>query len=74
MHTKVTFVSTTKVGEIPTNILKLLLFTISLHFVKSKQISPYRKLNLLLTSSIDFVFLPREMKKTRADQGIPLAF
>ena len=31
-------------------------FTINLHFVKSKQISAYRKLNLPLTKSIYFVY------------------
>ena len=53
----------TKIGENTTNILKLLLFTINLHFVTSNQISAYRKLNFPLTSSICFVFLPLEMQK-----------
>ena len=53
----------TTIGESKTNILKLLFFTLNLHFVKSNQISPYRKLNLSLTSSIYFVFLPLEMQK-----------
>ena len=55
--------STTKIGENTTNISKLLFFTINLHFVTSNQISTYRKLNLPLTSSIYFVFLPLEMQK-----------
>ena len=56
--------SATKIGENTTNILKLLFFTINLHFVTSNQISTYRKLNLPLTSSIYFVFLSLEMQKT----------
>ena len=55
--------SGTKIGENTTNISKLLLFTINLHFVTLNQISTYRKLNLPLTSSIYFVFLPLEMQK-----------
>ena len=55
--------SATKIGENTTNISKLLFFTINLHFVTSNQISTYRKLNLPLTSSIYFVFLPLEMQK-----------
>ena len=55
--------STTKIGENTTNISKLLFFTINLSFVTSNQISTYRKLNLPLTSSIYFVFLPLEMQK-----------
>ena len=54
--------SATKIGESATNILKLLSITINLHFVKSKQKSTYRKLNLALTSSIYFVVLPLEMQ------------
>ena len=54
--------SATKIGESTTNILKLLSITIHLHFVKSKQKSTYRKLNLALTSSIYFVVLPLEMQ------------
>ena len=60
---KVIFESDTKIGEKTTNILKLLFFTINLHFVKSNQISACRKLNLPLTTSIYFVFLPLEMQK-----------
>ena len=60
---KVTFVSPTKTGENKTNILKLLFFLINLHFVLLNQISPYRKLNFPLTSSIYFAFLPPEMQK-----------
>ena len=67
--------SATKIGENTTNILKLLFFIINLHSVTSNQISTYRKLNLPLTSSIYFVFLPLEMqKKTRTDQSIPRVF
>ena len=55
--------SATKMGENPTNILKLLFFAINLHFVTLNQISTYRKLNLPITSSIYFVFLPLEMQK-----------
>ena len=47
--------STTKVGENITNILKLLFFTINLHFVVSKQISR--------TSSVYLVFLPLEVQR-----------
>ena len=43
--------------------LKLLFFTINVHFITLKQISTYRKLNLPLTSSIYFVFLLLEMQK-----------
>ena len=72
---KVILVSASKIGESTTNILKLLFFTIDLHFVKLKQISTYRKLNLTLTSSIHFVFLPLEMKKMAAtDQSKALVF
>ena len=67
--------STTKIGENTTNILKLLFFIINLHSVTSNQIPTYRKLNLPLTSSIYFVFWPLEMqKKTRTDQSIPRVF
>ena len=53
---------TTKIGENTTNILKLLFFTINLHFVTSNQISTY--------SSIYFLFLPLEMqKKKRLEQA-----
>ena len=55
--------SPTKIGENTTNILKLLVFLINLHFVLLNQISPYRKLNFPLTSSIYFAFLPPEMQK-----------
>ena len=50
-------------------------FVINLHSVTSNQISKYRNLNLPLTSSIYFVFLPLEMqKKTQTDQSIPCVF
>ena len=55
--------SATKIGKKTTIILKLLFFTINLHFVTSKQISTYKKLNLPLISSICFVFLLLEMQK-----------
>ena len=63
LQTEVIFVSATKIGKNTTNILKLLFFIISLHFVTSNQISTYRELNSSLTSSIYFVFLPLEMQK-----------
>ena len=53
----------TKIDKNTTNILKLLLFIIKLHFVASNQLSTDRKLNLPLTSSIYFVFFPLEMQK-----------
>ena len=59
---KVIFASATKIGESATKILKLLFFTINLH-CQMKSISTSRKLNLSLTSSIHFVFLPLEMQK-----------
>ena len=61
LQTKFVFVSTTKIGENTTNILKLPFFTINLQFATLNQISTYRKLNLPLTNSIYFVFLPLEM-------------
>ena len=60
---KIIFMSATKIDESTTNILKLMFLTMNLHFVKSNQISTYIKLNLPLTSSIYFVFLPLEMQK-----------
>ena len=67
--------SPTKIGESTTNITKLLFFTINLHFVTSNQIYPFRKLNLPLSSSISFVFLPLEMqKKTQTDESMPRVF
>ena len=71
--------SATKIGENTTNILKLPIFIINLHFVASDQIFTYRKLNLSLTSSIYFVFLPLEMQKTLineqwTDKSIPHVF
>ena len=71
---KVIFVSATKTGENTTNIWKLLFFTINLHFVTSNQISTYRKLNLPLTSSIYFVFLPLEMQKRLEQTKVYHAF
>ena len=55
--------STTKIGKNATNISKLLSFILNLYFATSNQISAYRKLNLPLTSSIYFVFLPLEIQK-----------
>ena len=71
--------SATKIGQNTTNILKLPVFIINLHFVASNQIFTYRKLNLSLTSSIYFVFLPLEMQKTLineqwTDKSIPHVF
>ena len=67
--------SVTKIGESTTKISKLMCFTINLHFVKSNQISTYRKLNFPLTSSIYFVFLPLKMqKRLEQTKGIPLVF
>ena len=60
---KVIFVSTTKIGKNTTNIFKRLFLTINLHFVTSKQIPTYIKLNLPLISSTYFVFLPLEVQK-----------
>ena len=59
---EVIFVSATKIVENTKNILKLLFFTINLNFATSNQISTYKKLNLPLTSSNYFVFLPLEMQ------------
>ena len=55
--------STTKIGGNTTNILKLPFFIVNLHFVTTNQLSTSRKLNLSLTSSVYFVFLPLEMQK-----------
>ena len=74
LWTKVIFVSATKIGQNATNISKLLFFTINLHFVTSNQISTYRKLNLPLTSSIYFVFLPLEMQKRLKQTKVCHAF
>ena len=77
-HVLWALITTTKIvikllkGESTTNILKLLFFTKNLHFVKSNQISTYRKLNLPLTSSIYFVFLP--VKMTGTGQSVPVVF
>ena len=60
--------SATKLGESTTTILKLIFFTINLHFVKSNLRSTYRKLNFPLTSSYYFFFLPLEMQKKRLEQ------
>ena len=66
--------SATKICENTTNISKLLFFTINLHFVRSNQISPYWKLNLPLSSSIYFVFLPLEMQKRLKQTKVCHAF
>ena len=66
--------SATKIDENTTNISKLLFFTINLHFVRSNQISPYWKLNLPLSSSIYFVFLPLEMQKRLKQTKVCHAF
>ena len=46
------FLSATKINGNKTNILNCCFFTINLHFVTSKKITAYRKLNSPLTSSI----------------------
>ena len=74
LQMKVIFVSATKIDENTTNISKLLFFTINLHFVTSNQISTFRKLNLLLSSSIYFVFLPLEMQKRLKQTKVCHAF
>ena len=66
--------STTKIGENTTKILKLLLFIIKLLFVASIQLSTNRKLNLPLTSSVYFVFFPLEMQKRLKQTKIYHAF
>ena len=66
--------SVTKIGENTTNILKLLFFTLNLYFLTSNQISTYRKLNLPLTSSIYFVFLPLEIQKRLEQTKVYHAF
>ena len=64
----------TKIGKNTTNILKLLLFIIKLHFVTSNQLSTDRNLNLPLTSSIYFVFFPLEMQKRLKQTKVYHAF
>ena len=71
---KVIFVSTTKISKNTTNILKLLCFTVNLHSVNSNQISTDRKLNLPLTSSVYFIFLPLEMQKRLEQTKVYHAF
>ena len=66
--------SATKIGKNTTNISKLLFFTINLHFITLNQISTNRKLNLPLTSSIYFVFLPLEMQKRLKQTKVCHAF
>ena len=66
--------SATKIGENTINILKLMLFTINLYFVTSNQISTYWKLNLPLTSSIYFVFLPLEIQNRLEQTKVYHAF
>ena len=70
LYTKVIFVSATKHNQH----FKTAVFHNK--FVKSNQISTYRKLNLPLTSSISFDFLltSRGAKKIRTDQSIPHVF
>ena len=71
---KLIFVSATKIGENTNSILKLLSFTINLHFVTSNQISTYRKLNLSLTGSIYFVFLHIELEERHEQTKVYRAF
>ena len=66
--------SATKIGEKTINILKLMFFTINLYVVTSNQISTYRKLNLPLTSSIYFVFLPLEIQNRLEQTKVYHAF
>ena len=66
--------SATKIGRNTTNTLKLLSFTINLHFVTSNQIFTDRKLNLSFTSSIYVSFLPLEMQKWLEQTKIYHAF
>ena len=64
--------SATKIGKNRTNILKLLFFTINLHFATSNQMFTYRK-----ASHKQYLFrllTTRNAKKTWTDQSIPRAF
>ena len=58
-----------QIGESMTNILKLLFFTVNLHFVKSKQISTYRKLNFPFPSSLFSLLTCRNAKRTQKDES-----
>ena len=71
---KVIFVSATKIGENTTNILKLLFFTMNLHFVTWNQLSTFRKLNLPLIRSVYFAFFPIEMQKRLEQTKVYHAF
>ena len=53
---------------------QLLFFTINLYFATSNQISTYRELNLPLSSSIYFGFLPLEMQKRLKQTKVCHAF
>ena len=53
---------------------KLLFSAINLHSVTSNQIYTFRKLNLPLTSSIYFIFLPLEMQKRLKQTKVCHAF
>ena len=54
---------------------KLLFFTINLHFLRPKEVSTYRKLNLTLITSFYLVFFTfRSAKKTLTEQSIPHTF
>ena len=66
--------SATKIGKNTINILKLLYFTINLHFVTSNLIFTDRKLNLSFTSSIYVAFVALECKNDSTDQNIPRLF
>ena len=46
-------------------ILKLVFFTLTLHFLTSNEITTHRNLSLPLTSSIYLVFLPLEIQTDR---------
>ena len=70
--------SARKKNKNTTGILKLLFFTINVHFITSNQILTYRKSDLPLTSGIYLVFLLLEMqgrlKQTRQYQTFLLFY
>ena len=66
--------SAPKIGENTTNILKLLFFTMNLHFFIWNQLITFRKLNLPLISSVFFAFFPLEMQKRLEQTKVYHAF
>ena len=66
--------SATKIGKNTTNILKLLYFTINLHFVPLNQISTYRKVNLPHKQYFLHLLTSRNAKMNQTDQNIPCVF